>query len=62
LDAYFSCNDFDKIKTIIKDKNILLIEDNCESMGATFNGQQACMYPYGIFDQNEIYPYITRDH
>jgi CDP-4-dehydro-6-deoxyglucose reductase, E1 len=36
-----NCNDFDKIKTIIKDKNILLIEDNCESMGATFNGQQA---------------------
>jgi len=34
-------NDFDKINTIIEDKDILLIEDNCESMGATFNGQQA---------------------
>ena len=34
-------NDFDKINAIIKDKDIFLIEDNCESMGATFNGQQA---------------------
>lgn len=34
-------NDFDKIHEIIKDKDILLIEDNCESMGATFNNKQA---------------------
>ena len=34
-------NDFDKINSIIGDKNITLIEDNCESMGATFNGKQA---------------------
>ena len=34
-------NDFDKINNIIKGKDILLIEDNCESMGATFNNQQA---------------------
>ena len=34
-------NDFDKINAIIEDKDIFLIEDNCESMGATFNGQQA---------------------
>ena len=34
-------NDFDKINTIIADKNIFLIEDNCESMGATFNNKQA---------------------
>ena len=34
-------NDFDKINIIIKDKDIFLIEDNCESMGATFNNQQA---------------------
>ncbi len=34
-------NDFDKISTIINDKNIFLIEDNCESMGATFNSKQA---------------------
>ena len=34
-------NDFDIINTIIKDKDIFLIEDNCESMGATFNNKQA---------------------
>jgi CDP-4-dehydro-6-deoxyglucose reductase, E1 len=34
-------NDFDKINAIIENKDIFLIEDNCESMGATFNGQQA---------------------
>ena len=30
-------NDFDFINKIIQDKNIILLEDNCESMGATFN-------------------------
>lgn len=34
-------NDYQKIKTLIKNKNIELIEDNCESMGAEINGQQA---------------------
>jgi len=34
-------NDFDKIFRIIGDRNITLIEDNCESMGATFNNKQA---------------------
>jgi CDP-6-deoxy-D-xylo-4-hexulose-3-dehydrase len=34
-------NNFDEINNIIKDKDVFLIEDNCESMGATFNGQQA---------------------
>lgn len=34
-------NDFDKINDIIKGKDIFLIEDNCESMGAIFNGKQA---------------------
>jgi CDP-6-deoxy-D-xylo-4-hexulose-3-dehydrase len=34
-------NDFDKINSIIEGKDILLIEDNCESMGATFNNKQA---------------------
>jgi len=32
-------NDFDTIKNIIDDKNIILIEDNCESMGAQFKGK-----------------------
>lgn len=34
-------NDFDAINRIIDGRNIVVIEDNCESMGATFNGKQA---------------------
>lgn len=34
-------NDFLAIEKIIGDKDILLLEDNCESMGATFKGKQA---------------------
>ena len=34
-------NDFNRIQEIIGDKNIILVEDNCESMGAIFNNQQA---------------------
>lgn len=34
-------NDFVEIKKILGDRPIDMIEDNCESMGATFNGQ-AC--------------------
>lgn len=34
-------NDFDVINKIIKDKNIFLIEDNCESMAATYKSKQA---------------------
>lgn len=34
-------NDFDVIKAIIGDRNIILLEDNCESMGAEYNGKQA---------------------
>ena len=33
-------NDFEKINRIINGKDIFLLEDNCESMGATFNGQK----------------------
>jgi len=33
-------NDFDKINNIIKNKNIILFEDNCESLGAEFKGKQ----------------------
>lgn len=32
-------NDFDKIGELIEGKDIFLIEDNCESMGATYNGK-----------------------
>lgn len=34
-------NDFDRLRQIIAGKDILLLEDNCESMGATFGGRQA---------------------
>lgn len=34
-------NDFEKIQKIIADKKIILIEDNCESMGATYKDKQA---------------------
>lgn len=34
-------NDFARINTLIADKDIVLLEDNCESMGATFENQQA---------------------
>ncbi len=34
-------NDFGRIWQIIDGRNILLIEDNCESMGATYQGRQA---------------------
>lgn len=34
-------NDFDLINEIIKDKDIIILEDNCESMGAEYKGKQA---------------------
>ena len=34
-------NDFIKIDKIIKDKDIFILEDNCESMGAEYRGKQA---------------------
>ncbi|MDQ1186567.1 DegT/DnrJ/EryC1/StrS family aminotransferase [Agrobacterium larrymoorei] len=33
-------NDFNKIKTIIGERDIVLLEDNCESMGAAYEGKQ----------------------
>lgn len=33
-------NDFDAIRAITRDRRIVLIEDNCESMGATLHGRQ----------------------
>jgi len=33
-------NDFDAIDVLIKDKDIILLEDNCESMGAEYKGKQ----------------------
>jgi CDP-4-dehydro-6-deoxyglucose reductase, E1 len=34
-------NDFDAINSLIEGKGILLIEDNCESLGAEYKGKQA---------------------
>ncbi|MDU4935383.1 MAG: DegT/DnrJ/EryC1/StrS family aminotransferase [Peptostreptococcaceae bacterium] len=34
-------NDFDRLLDICNKNNLVLIEDNCESMGATYNGKQA---------------------
>jgi CDP-6-deoxy-D-xylo-4-hexulose-3-dehydrase len=34
-------NDFDRIQKIIGARNIVLMEDNCESLGATFRGKKA---------------------
>ncbi len=37
-------NNFTELKSIISDRNIILLEDNCESLGAIFNGKQAGTY------------------
>jgi CDP-6-deoxy-D-xylo-4-hexulose-3-dehydrase len=37
-------NSFDAIKDIIKMKDIILLEDNCESLGALYGGKQAGTY------------------
>jgi len=34
-------NDFNRIKEIINNREIILLEDNCESMGAEFEGEKA---------------------
>ena len=34
-------NDFEKIQKMIEGKDIILLEDNCESLGAQFKGKQA---------------------
>lgn len=43
-------NDFDAITGYIEDKDIILLEDNCESMGAQYKGKQAgCFGIMGTF-------------
>jgi len=34
------CDDIDEIKRICKEKNIILIEDNCESLGTVYKGKK----------------------
>jgi len=33
-------NDFDRLTAFCRDRDLVLIEDNCESLGAVFNGKQ----------------------
>ena len=51
-------NDFDAIAKLIGDRGIPIIEDNCESMGATLNGKQAgtfgIMGSYSAFFSHHI--------
>lgn len=51
-------NDFSVIKQIIGSREIILVEDNCESMGATFEGKQAgsfgIMGTYSAFFSHHI--------
>ena len=34
-------NDFDAINTLVKDRNVVILEDNCESMGAEYKNKKA---------------------
>ena len=51
-------NDFDAIDRIIAGREIVVVEDNCESMGATFKGKQAgsfgVMGTYSCFFSHHI--------
>lgn len=51
-------NDFDRINQIIGGRNIVLIEDNCESLGARFNGKHTgtfgVMGSYSTFFSHHI--------
>ena len=40
-------NDFDKIKSLVEGKDIIVAEDNCESLGAKYNGKYAGTF--GLF-------------
>jgi CDP-6-deoxy-D-xylo-4-hexulose-3-dehydrase len=51
-------NDFDAIREMIRGRDITLVEDNCESLGATYKGQQAgtfgAMGTYSAFFSHHI--------
>src|SRR5574344_1360500 len=51
-------NDYNAINKMIKGKNILLVEDNCESLGAKFDGKSAgsfgCMGTFSSFFSHHI--------
>ena len=42
VSLYGQCADMDAINEIAKDKNITVIEDACQSFGATYNGKKSC--------------------
>ncbi len=50
--------DYNRMRGVIGNRNIFILEDNCESMGATFNGQQAgtfgLMGTYSTFFSHHI--------
>jgi CDP-6-deoxy-D-xylo-4-hexulose-3-dehydrase len=50
-------NDFNKINEIIAGRNIFILEDNCESMGATIDGKQA-----GTFGEMGTYSTFFSHH
>lgn len=50
-------NDFDKIFELIAGKDITLLEDNCESLGATYHGKQA-----GTFGLMGTYSFFFSHH
>jgi len=47
------CDDIDQIKKICKEKRIMLIEDNCESLGTVYKGQK--LGNYGIASTFSFY-------
>jgi CDP-4-dehydro-6-deoxyglucose reductase, E1 len=50
-------NDFDRLQAFCDERGLILIEDNCESLGATFNGRQA-----GTFGQMGTYSSFFSHH
>ncbi|ECQ7346290.1 aminotransferase class V-fold PLP-dependent enzyme [Campylobacter jejuni] len=50
-------NDFDAINNLIKGKDIILLEDNCESMGAEYKGKQTGTFGImGTFSTRFVLP------
>ncbi len=47
-------NDMDGIVKIAKDNNLFLIEDNCDSLGSTYNGKKTGTF--GIISAESFYP------
>ncbi len=50
-------NDFDEINHMLSGRNVILLEDNCESLGATLNGRQT-----GTFGLMGTYSFFFSHH